>query len=164
MRRALMLGLAAALAVVALWLIRAETRAPRGVEWRPQALRLRVGERAALRLWNNEPRVIAASFRLRFDERVVAIDDIELAYASILAGGNAIVVPVRRAPGLVEVAGIAMTGQRAMKPSAPLCHVTVRGLAPGTASLRVEALEVIDVEEQRRTLAVEAAEVTVAGP
>ena len=164
MRRSLLFTLGVVLAAAAVWLVRSDTRAPEGVEWRPSTLRLRVGERAEIRLWSLETRVVAASFRLRFDERTVALDAAEPAYASILDGGNALVLPVRRAPGLVDVPGIAMTGERAMKPSAPLYRFTVRALAPGMATLRIEALSVIDVEGQRRTLEVAPAAVTVTAP
>ena len=108
--------------------------------------------------------MVAASFRLRFDERIVAVERAEPAYASVLTGGNAVVLPVRRAPGLVDVPGIAMTGERAMKPSAPLYRFTVRAVAPGATTLQVEALTLIDADGKRRMLDVVPAEVTVAAP
>jgi hypothetical protein len=164
MRRVLLPVLAAVLAVAAVWLLRSDPRGLEGAEWCPSMLRLHVGERAEIRLVSHEPRVIAASFRLRFDEGVVAVDAAEPAYASVLTGGNALVLPIRRAPGLVELPGLALTGERPMKPSAPLYRFTVRALAPGTATLRVEALSVIDADGQRRTLEVVPADVRVAAP
>ena len=164
MRRSLLLALGVVLAAAAVWLVRSDPRGSEGAEWRPSTLRLRVGDEAELRLWSHEQRVVAASFRLRFDERVVALEQAEPAYASIQSGGNAVVLPIRRAPGLFEVPGIALTGERAMKPSAPLYRFRVRALAPGAATLRVEALTMIDADGERRTLEVAPADVTVVAP
>ena len=78
-------------------------------------------------------------------------------------GGRAILLPVRRSPGVIEVPGVAVTGGRVFKPAAPLYRLRVRAGATGTTSLAVEDLAVVDLEAERRTLPVAAATVEV-GP
>lgn len=156
--------LGVALAVTAGWLLANPTRSVGRLGLRPDTLRLHPGEHGEVRLWNDEPRVVAAAFRLRFDARVLAVDDAEPAYASIVDGGNAIVLPLRRAPGVVEVPGLAVTGERAMRPSAPLYRFVVRALAPGTTTLAIEDFSLVDADGARRTVPVASCAVTVTAP
>jgi hypothetical protein len=163
MRRWLSWLLGLSLLVGIVWLLRWGGGARGGPELLPHDLRLRAGGRGELSLMNYEESVAAVAFRLRFDEAVVAIDAEEPRYASLLDGGNAVHVPIRRGPGILEVPGMAVTGGRAFKPTAPLYRFTVRGVAPGSATITVEGFTVVDATSfEQRTEAVTSSRVTVA--
>jgi hypothetical protein len=144
MLRWLSRALAVLLIVGIVWLLRWDGGVQHGAELLPHKVTLRAGDRQELTLMNHEQSVAAVAFRLRFDDAVVAIDTAEPRYASVLDGGNAIEVPIRRAPGVLEVPGLAMTGGRAFKPTAPLYRFTLRGVAPGSATITVEGFTVVD--------------------
>ena len=83
------------------WCLRWSARVRGGAELAPAQLLLRPGEHGEVRLVNYEPEIMAFSFRLRFDETVVQIDA-PPEEATLLAGGEAVHMPVRRSPGLLE--------------------------------------------------------------
>lgn len=144
------------------WLLRSDGGIRRGAELVPSRLNLRVGEHGELSLVSHERGTSAIAFRLRFDESVVSIDTATPRYASILEGGNAVLAPIRRGPGLLEVPGMAVTGGRVFKPSSPLYRFTVRGLAPGETRITVEGFTVVDVGSfEERTADATPADVTV---
>jgi hypothetical protein len=149
------------LLAAAWWLIRPADWAHHGASLEPQNLSLRPGQRQVVRLVNNEADVVALSFRLRFDEAVVAIDSVEPEHASILTGGNAIHLPVRLTPGVVEVPGSAVTGGRVFDPFSSIHRFTVRGVRPGTTTLAVEDLTVVDLGNARRAVEASPCRVTI---
>ena len=161
MTRSLTLVAVAALLAAASWLLRPSNWAHHGVTLVPSNVTLRPGERAVVRLVNNEADVVALRFRLRFDESIVALDTIEPEHRSILTGGNAINLPSRQRPGLVEVPGSAVIGGRVFRPSAPVYSFVVRGVNPGTATLTVEDLTVVDLGDAERTVHASLSRVTV---
>lgn len=162
MLRWLFRALAVLLLIGVVWLLRWDGGIRHGGELMPHRLTLRAGERGELSLIIHERSVAAVAFRLRFDDSVVSIDTAEPRYTSILDGGNAVMVPIRRGPGILEVPGMAVTGGRAFKPTAPLYRFTVRGVAPGAATIAVEGFTVVDATSfEQRTVDATACHVTV---
>jgi len=145
------------------WCLRWSARVRGGAELAPAELLLRPGEHGEVRLVNYEPEIMAFSFRLRFDETVVQIDA-PPEEATLLAGDEAVHMPVRRSPGLLEVQGVALAGGRWFKPLATLYQFPVRGIRPGTATLAVEDLTLVDLSGERRMVPERAARITVSGP
>ena len=144
------------------WLLRWDGGVRRGAELVPRVLTLREGERGELSFVNHERSVAAVAFRVRFDDSIVAIDTAEPTFAGIAEGGNAVLVPTRRGPGVLEVPGLAVTGSRAFKPTTPLYRFTVRGLAPGATTIAVEGFTVVDASSfAERTPDVTPCQVTV---
>jgi hypothetical protein len=162
MSRWLSWAVAVSLLLGIVWLLRADDATRGGAALRPARLTVRVGDRAEVSLVVYERRVAAFGFRLRFDERVVAIDAADPVQKSIVEGGNSVVVPPRRGPGLLEVPGVALTGGRAFVPSDAVYRLTVRAVAPGTTGLTVEGLTLVNADSHEpRTVNVAAAELVV---
>ena len=155
---------ASALALLAgvAWALRWAVRTPGSVELEPRRLVLRPGEERELRLVNHEAQFVALRFRLRFDESIVEVDT-GPEPPPLAPGGEAIHLPVRRGRDLVEV-GIALTGERTFDPGTTLYRLKVRGRQPGTTSLVVEDLTVVDFAERQRTVPVVPVPVTVRAP
>ena len=164
MIRSLTLVAVAALLAAASWLLRPSDWAQHGATLEPSNVTLRPGERAVVRLVNKEADVVALRFRLRFDESIIALETIEPEHASILTGGNAINLPIRQQPGLVEVPGSAVIGGRVFYPLAPVYTFSVRGLNPGTTTLTVEDLTIVDLGDAERTVPASPSRVTVRAP
>jgi len=161
MIRSLAFAAVVALLAAASWLLRSSDWAHHGATLEPSNVTLRPGERAVVRLVNNEADVVALRFRLRFDESIIVLDTIEPEHKSILIGGNAINLPSREQPGLVEVPGSAVIGGRVFRPSAPVYRFAVRGLNPGTTTLAVEDLIVVDLGDAERAVPASPSRVTV---
>jgi hypothetical protein len=164
MIRSLTLVAVAALLAAASWLLHPSDWAQHGATLEPSNVTLRPGERAVVRLVNKEADVVALRFRLRFDESIIALETIEPEHASILTGGNAINLPIRQEPGLVEVPGSAVIGGRVFYPLAPVYTIAVRGLNPGTTTLTVEDLTIVDLGDAERTVPASPSRVTVRAP
>jgi hypothetical protein len=105
--------------------------------------------------------VMALSFRLHFDETIIALDAAEPAYRDMLSGGNAIHLPARRAPGVLEVPGTAVIGGRTFEPLAPVYRFTVRGVSPGITTLSAEDIRIVDRADTTRTVTASPCQVTV---
>jgi hypothetical protein len=161
MTRSLTLVSVAALLAAVSWLLRPSDWAHHGATLQPSNVTLRPGERAVVRLVNNEADVVALRFRLRFDESIVVLDTIEPEHSSIQTGGNAINLPIRQRPGLVEVPGSAVIGGRVFRPCAPVYSFVVRGVNPGTTTLMVEDLTVVDLGDAERAVPALPSRVTV---
>jgi hypothetical protein len=161
MMRSFALPAVLALLAAAWWLLRPSDWAHHGAALEPSYLTLRPGERAVVKLVNNEADVVALRFRLRFDASIIALDTIEPEHTSILTGGNAINLPSREQPGLVEVPGSAVIGGRVFYPSAPVYRFAVRGLNPGMTPLTVEDLTVVDLGDAERAVPASPSRVTV---
>lgn len=146
------------------WLLWPRSWADGGVALEPRHVRLQGGQVLDLQLLNREPTIVAMSFRLRFDERVVAVTAAMPAHPSIVDGGEAINLPVQRQPGQVEIPGTAMTGGQIFTATAPIYRFTIRGVGPGTTVVAVEDVTVVDLGFEVRSLAGAAAEVTVYDP
>jgi hypothetical protein len=135
-----------------------------GADLAPAHLRLRPGETAEVRLVDYEPEVVALGFRVRFDAAVVAVEP-EPASARVLApDGGRIHLPVLRAPGVLEVPGVAVAGGRLLMPGKTLYRLTLRALRPGRSEIAVEDLVLVDVGEKRRAVPVRSGVVTVRVP
>jgi hypothetical protein len=145
------------------WELRWTAHTSGSVELEPRRLMLRPGEERELRLVNHEAQLIALRFRLRFDESIIEVDT-GPEPPPLAPGGEAIHVPVRRGRGLVEVGGIALTGERTFDPGTTLYRLKVRGRQPGTTSLVVDDLTVVDFGERQRTIPVVPVPVTVRAP
>jgi hypothetical protein len=155
-------ALALLLLLGVVWLLRGAGAIRSGADLQPVHLRLRAGDRGELALVSHERSVVAVAFRLRFDEAIVSIDAAMPRYASILEGGNAVVLPPRRGPGVLEVPGMAVTGGRGFRPTVPLYRFTVRAVAPGETTVTVEAFTVVDgLSFQQRSADVAPCRVTV---
>jgi hypothetical protein len=154
----------AGLLAAAAWLLTPGEWVRYGATLEPAHLSLEPGEERIVRLVNREPQIVALSFTLRFDETIVAIDAVEPVHRSILAGGNAIAMPIRRRPGRIDVPGLAIAGGRVFDPAAPVHRLTVRGVTAGTTELAVEGLTVVDSGEARRVIPVTPARITVRAP
>jgi hypothetical protein len=160
-RRLLSIALTVLLAMAAWWLLRPADWAHHGAALEPSHLTLRPGEQRVVRLINQEADVVALRFRLRFDASMVAIDGATPEHESILAAGTAINLPARRQPGVVEVPGVALVGERVFEPNAPVYRFTVRGLGTGTTALAIEDFTVVDLGDQRRGVSVSPCRVTI---
>lgn len=146
------------LAVV--WSARWAAHVPPAAALEPAHLALAVGERHAVRLVSHAGSVVAFGFRLRFDASVVDVE-VEGAPPLLSADAARIHLPVRRAPGLVAIDGVAVTGGRKFEPGTALYEITVRGAAAGATTLRVEEMRVVDADDTERALAVAPLDVTV---
>jgi hypothetical protein len=161
MSRVVSLAMAVVLAAAAAWLLRAGDREQHGAALEPVRIALRTGETAEIRLTLREFDVVALRFRLRFDESVVALEAARPEHQSVLTGGNAIHVPSRRSPGLLEVPGTAVTGGRTFDPLAPVYRFTFRGVSAGTTVVAVEDLATVDRGDLERAVVVVPCRVTV---
>ena len=139
-------------------------RVQHGVELEPVELQLAAGAKREVRLVNHEREMVAFGFRLRYDPAVVELADAGPEERSILEGGNALVLPPSRSPGVLEVRAVAVTGGRMLKPSRPLYTFTVRAVRPGLATLAVEEFPYVDFGDARHSVPVAPAQVTVGGP
>jgi len=157
-------ALAVLLAVGIGWLIRPEGwKRGGGMALEPGRLALRAGEAAPVELVSRERDVVAVSFRLHFDEDLVAIEGAEPAHASVFDGGQGINLAVRRAAGVVEVPALAVAGGRAFEPGRPLFRFRVKGRRAGSTTVVVEDLRYVDGGDQVETLDVAPLDVAVHG-
>ena len=62
------------------------------------------------------------------------------------------------------ILGSAVIGGRAFDPFAPVHRFTVRGLSPGTTTLAVQDLTVVDLGNAQRSVSVSPSQVTVRAP
>jgi hypothetical protein len=155
-------ALAALLAAGIGWLIRPEGwMGGDRIAIKPARLVLRPGEAASVELVNRERDVIALSFRLRFDESVVAIEDAEPTHVSILDGGQAINLAARWEAGVVVVPALAVAGGRAFALGRPFFRFRVRGRRAGSATVAVEDLRIVDRGDRVEPLEVVPLEVAV---
>jgi hypothetical protein len=163
MSRVVSLAVAVVLGAAAAWLLRPGDREQRGAALEPARVVLRAGETAEIRLTLHEFDAVALRFRLRFDESVVALEAARPEHTSVLTGGNAIHLPSRRSPGLLEVPGTAVVGGRAFEPFAPVYRFTFRGVSPETTVVAVEDLSIVDRGDMERAVVVVPCRVAVRG-
>jgi hypothetical protein len=156
-------GLVLALLGSAGWLLRPADRGQHGATCEPGRVTVDAGSTTEVRLVLEEFDVMALSFRLHFDETILALDAAEPVQPSMLSGGNAIHLPTRRIPGGLEVPGTAVIGGRTFKPLAPVYRFTVRGVSPGTTSLAVDDVTIVDRADTARTVTATPCEVRVVG-
>jgi len=145
-------GLVVALLGSAAWLMRPGDRGQHGAACEPGHVTVDIGGTTEVRLVLREFDVVAVSFRLRFDETIVALDAVEPVQRSMLSGGNAIHLPTRRTPGVLEVPGTAVIGGRTFEPLAPIYRFTLRGVSPGTTYLSVDDVTIADRADTTRTV------------
>lgn len=156
--------LAVLLLAAALWI--GSLPLNRGAPFRldPPQLALAPGERTQLRIVAERPDVVALSFAVRFDPRIVAIEEAGPTARTISSGGKVLVLPVSRGRGHLDVLGLAMTGGHAFPAGRAVYQLVLRGLTPGTAEVSLQRLVEVDRAGHERALAPAAAQVTVRNP
>lgn len=152
------------LALGILWLLWPRGWDHEGLTLAPQRATLEGGQTLELQVVNREPTIVALKFRLRFDERVVAVTAAAPAYPGIFDGGDAINLPARRQAGRIDIPATAVTGGRVFTAAAPVYRFTLQGIAPGTAVVAVEDVTLIDVGFTPRSIPGATAEITVHNP